>query len=119
MVESQQTWIESVIYSVEKLSHDEANATLGGITALLKSHCSQVLELVARESVQVLGGIGHTRGGRGERIERIKREVPGAAVPGVRPLPFSESRIDRRSHRDPRRSCSTTAFAVSSNWPQV
>jgi alkylation response protein AidB-like acyl-CoA dehydrogenase len=55
---------------------------LGGTTALLKAHCSLVLELVASEAVQVLGGIGHTRGGQGERIERIRRDVKGVAIPG-------------------------------------
>lgn len=62
VVESQQTWIESVIYAIENLSHDEANRRLGGTTALLKAHCSMVLEIVAREAVQILGGIAHTRG---------------------------------------------------------
>jgi alkylation response protein AidB-like acyl-CoA dehydrogenase len=51
------------------------NRLLGGATALLKANCSIVLELVAREAVQILGGIGYTRGGRGERIERIWRDV--------------------------------------------
>lgn len=41
-----------------------------------------MLDLVAKESVQVLGGIGLTRGGQGERIERIKRDVSGVAIPG-------------------------------------
>lgn len=35
-----------------------------------------------REAVQVLGGIGLTRGGRGERVERIWRDVKAITVPG-------------------------------------
>ncbi|GAA5915837.1 hypothetical protein JCM5296_000697 [Sporobolomyces johnsonii] len=82
VVEAQQAWIESVVYASDKLPHGEANSKLGGTTALLKAHCSITLELVAREAVQVLGGIGHTRGGVGERIERIRRDVKGIAIPG-------------------------------------
>lgn len=82
LVESQQAWIESIVYAIEHLSHNEANERLGGFTSLMKANCSIVLEDVAREAVQVLGGIGHTRGGRGERIERIRRDVKGIAIPG-------------------------------------
>ncbi|KAK4052689.1 hypothetical protein OIV83_001976 [Microbotryomycetes sp. JL201] len=82
MVDSQQTWIESIVYQIENMSHEEANLKLGGTTALLKAHCSMVLEDVARDAVQVLGGIAHTRGGKGERIERIRRDVKGVAIPG-------------------------------------
>lgn len=63
-------WIESIVYAVKNLSHDEANARLGGTTALLKANCSLVLEIVAREAVQILGGIGHTRG----EIQPLRRE---------------------------------------------
>ncbi|GAA5898797.1 acyl-CoA dehydrogenase family protein [Sporobolomyces salmoneus] len=82
VVESQQAWLESIIYISDKLPHDEANKRLGGVTALMKAHASITLELVAREAVQVLGGIGHTKGGIGERIERIRRDVKGVAIPG-------------------------------------
>ncbi|GAA5825945.1 hypothetical protein JCM11251_000063 [Rhodosporidiobolus azoricus] len=81
-VEAQQAWIESVVYQISKLSHSEGNKRLGGTTALLKAHASITLEHVAREAVQVLGGIAHTRGGVGERIERIRRDVKGVAIPG-------------------------------------
>ncbi|GAA5958409.1 hypothetical protein JCM8115_002457 [Rhodotorula mucilaginosa] len=81
-VEAQQAWIESIVYANQNLSHAEANERLGGLTALLKAHISITLELAAREAVQVLGGIAHTRGGLGERIERIRRDVKGVAIPG-------------------------------------
>ncbi|GAA5938284.1 acyl-CoA dehydrogenase family protein [Sporobolomyces koalae] len=82
VIEAQQAWIESTIYMVEKLPREEANAKLSGTTALMKAHASITLELVAREAVQILGGIGHTKGGIGERIERIRRDVKGVAIPG-------------------------------------
>jgi alkylation response protein AidB-like acyl-CoA dehydrogenase len=69
-----------VVYQLDHLSKADGNRILGGTTALLKAHASLTLELVAREAVQVLGGIGHTRGGVGERVERIQRDVKGVAI---------------------------------------
>ncbi|GAA5836683.1 hypothetical protein JCM3766R1_006990 [Sporobolomyces carnicolor] len=82
VVEAHQAWIESVIYISDNLSEDEANKRLGGTTALLKAHASITLELVAKEAVQILGGIGLTKGGIGERVERIRRDVTGVKIPG-------------------------------------
>ena len=55
---------------------------LAGTTAQLKAHSGIILEHVVREAVQILGGIGLTRGGRGERVERIWRDVKAITVPG-------------------------------------
>ncbi|KAG0141976.1 hypothetical protein CROQUDRAFT_663125 [Cronartium quercuum f. sp. fusiforme G11] len=82
LVESQQAWIESLVYQLDHLSPEDGSKLLGGQTALLKAHCSIVLEFAAREAVQIFGGIGYTRGGRGERVERIWREVKSVAIPG-------------------------------------
>lgn len=35
-----------------------------------------------REAIQIMGGVGLTRGGRGERVERIWRDVKAITVPG-------------------------------------
>lgn len=67
LVESQQAWIESLVYQLNQLSDADGTALLGGQTALLKAHCGITLEFVAREAVQILGGLGYTRGGAGER----------------------------------------------------
>ena len=50
-----------------------------GDIALLKVHCSQTLEFCAREAMQILGGIGYMRG---NRVERIYREVRVYAIGG-------------------------------------
>jgi acyl-CoA dehydrogenase len=50
-----------------------------GDIALLKVHCSQTLEFCAREAMQILGGIGYMRG---NRVERIYREVRVNAIGG-------------------------------------
>lgn len=55
---------------------------MAGTTAQLKAHSGIVLEHVVREAIQILGGIGLTRGGRGERVERIWRDVKAITVPG-------------------------------------
>lgn len=55
---------------------------MAGITAQLKAHSGIVLESVAREAIQIMGGVGLTRGGRGERVERIWRDVKAITIPG-------------------------------------
>ncbi len=41
-----------------------------------------MLQNVVRDAIQILGGIGLTRGGRGERVERLWRDVKAISVPG-------------------------------------
>ncbi|KAJ5365519.1 acyl-CoA dehydrogenase [Penicillium concentricum] len=78
--EALQAW--SLIYQISKLSSEEAVFLLAGTTAQLKAHAGIVLEHVVREAIQIMGGIGLTRGGRGERVERIWRDVKAITVPG-------------------------------------
>lgn len=80
--EALQAWTEALIYQQSKLSIAESNRLTGGQTGLLKAHAGIVLEKVNREALQLLGGMGLTRGGTGERIERIWREVKGLTIPG-------------------------------------
>merc|ERR1719223_2018025 len=60
----------------------ESNLKLGGMTALCKVQCTKVFEYCAREAAQVFGGLSYTRGGQGEKVERLNREVRAMAVPG-------------------------------------
>lgn len=57
---------------------DSGNAHPGDI-ALLKVQASETLEFCAREAMQILGGIGYMRG---NRVERIYREVRVNAIGG-------------------------------------
>ncbi|MFK8049650.1 MAG: acyl-CoA dehydrogenase family protein [Halioglobus sp.] len=50
-----------------------------GDIAMLKIQCSQTMEFCAREAMQILGGIGYIRG---NRVERIYREVRVNAIGG-------------------------------------
>jgi len=74
--------VQSLVYELDQLSPSEAELLLAGQTAQLKAHAGIVLEHVVREAVQLMGGIGLTRGGRGERVERIWRDVKAITVPG-------------------------------------
>ncbi|KAG6357222.1 hypothetical protein INS49_015100 [Diaporthe citri] len=81
--EALQSWIESLLYQLGHLSTTEGEFLLAGTTAQIKAHSGIVLEHVVREAIQIMGGIGLTRGaGRGERVERIWRDVKAITVPG-------------------------------------
>lgn len=78
-VEATQAWIESI---TARIAAGVSSAELGGTIALLKVHCTKELEFCAREASQILGGASFVRGGVGERIERIYREVRVSAIGG-------------------------------------
>ncbi|KAJ5502790.1 acyl-CoA dehydrogenase [Penicillium fimorum] len=78
--EALQAW--SLIYQISQLSSEESVFLLAGTTGQLKAHAGIVLEYVVREAIQIMGGIGLTRGGRGERVERIWRDVKAITIPG-------------------------------------
>jgi len=40
------------------------------------------MEYCAREAAQIFGGLSYSRGGQGEKVERLNREVRAMAVPG-------------------------------------
>ncbi|KPI40902.1 Crotonobetainyl-CoA dehydrogenase [Cyphellophora attinorum] len=80
--EALQAWVESLIYQSSNMTSQQSDLLLAGQTAQLKAHAGIVLENVASSAVQLLGGLGLTKGGRGERIERIWRDLKGNAIPG-------------------------------------
>ena len=80
-VESAHAWLENITFQMKTLSHSESNRILGGPIALLKAHASLVFELCAREAAQIFGGLAYTRGGQGEKVERLYREVRAFAIP--------------------------------------
>jgi len=81
-VESTHAWLENLTYQMQTMHHMEATMKLGGSTALLKVQCTKVFEYCAREAAQIFGGLSYTRGGQGEKVERLSREVRAMAVPG-------------------------------------
>merc|ERR1712037_532650 len=75
-------WLENVTFQMQTMHKIEATMKLGGVTALLKAQCTKVFEYCAREAAQIFGGLSYTRGGQGEKVERLSREVRAMAVPG-------------------------------------
>merc|ERR1712187_51663 len=82
MIESTHAWLESTTYQLNTMQKMEATYKLGGVTALLKVQCTKVFEYCAREAAQIFGGLSYSRGGQGEKVERLNREVRAMAVPG-------------------------------------
>ena len=82
LLESQQAWIEQFTYQMCNMPKSDADTELGGLTALAKAQAGMVLDECARCAVLLFGGNGYTTTGRGEVVERIYREVPGARIPG-------------------------------------
>merc|ERR1712176_1227561 len=82
LVEATHHWLEFITYQLNTMTKFEANLKLGGQTALLKVQCTKVFEYCAREAAQIFGGLSYTRGGQGEKVERLCREVRAMAVPG-------------------------------------
>eukprot|EP01126_Amoeba_proteus_P021520 TRINITY_DN2187_c0_g1_i1.p1 TRINITY_DN2187_c0_g1~~TRINITY_DN2187_c0_g1_i1.p1 ORF type:complete len:546 (-),score=99.66 TRINITY_DN2187_c0_g1_i1:146-1783(-) len=74
-IESTHALIESVLYQLKIMSFAEAQAKLGGVTALLKSQATETFEFCAREASQIFGGLAYTKGGQGAKIERLFREA--------------------------------------------
>lgn len=82
LLESQWAWVEQFVYQMTKLKKEEADAELGGMTAMAKAHAGIVLDECARCAVLLFGGNGFTTTGKGEIAERIYRDVPGVRIPG-------------------------------------
>ena len=71
-----------MIYQLGSLSAQEATDLLAGQTAQVKAHSGIILEKVVSQAIQIMGGLGLTKGGRGERLERIWRDVKAITIPG-------------------------------------
>ncbi|KAJ3300000.1 hypothetical protein HDU76_006182, partial [Blyttiomyces sp. JEL0837] len=81
-IEAAQSWLEFLCYQISVMNPVEANVKLGGPIALLKAQTTVCVEYCAREASQILGGIAYTKGGQGEKVERIYRDVRAFAIPG-------------------------------------
>lgn len=81
-LETLQAWVDQFCYMMTKLSKEEADTKLGGMTALLKAKAGMVLSTCAETAVLLFGGNGYTRTGQGEIAEKIYRDVMAARIPG-------------------------------------
>ena len=64
------------------MTREESAKALAGVTALAKVQATKVFEYCAREAAQIFGGASYTRGGVGEKVERLYRDVRAYAIPG-------------------------------------
>jgi len=81
-LETLQALVFEFVYQLNHLSKVEADAKLGGPTALLKAKAGMVFNECAQTAVLIFGGNGYTRTGQGELVEKIYRDVMGARIPG-------------------------------------
>ncbi|XP_049848723.1 uncharacterized protein LOC126316672 [Schistocerca gregaria] len=80
-IEATQAWLEQITYQMTKIDKRLQDKLLGGPIALCKAQSTQTFEFCAREASQILGGVSYTRGGQGEKVERLYREVRAYAIP--------------------------------------
>jgi alkylation response protein AidB-like acyl-CoA dehydrogenase len=78
-IESLQSFVEQIAY---QFSQGVKDRDLGAQCALLKVQASKTFEYCVREAVQIFGGSGLVKEGRGMFVERLYREVRGVAIPG-------------------------------------
>jgi alkylation response protein AidB-like acyl-CoA dehydrogenase len=78
-IEATHALVEQTAYQMrEGVDH----RLLAGAIALLKVQATKTFDFCAREASQILGGASCIRGGHGERIERLYREVRVNAIAG-------------------------------------
>ena len=66
-VQSSRAWLKLI---VDRLDAGDIDAGLVADICLLKNHCTQTMQTVADQAVQILGGMGFMRGTTSERIYR-------------------------------------------------
>ncbi|GAA5878916.1 hypothetical protein JCM16303_007228 [Sporobolomyces ruberrimus] len=81
-IESTHAWLESIIYQTQTQDADTLTLRGGGTMALLKAQATDTFEYCAREATQIFGGLSYSKGGQGEKIERLYREVLAYSIPG-------------------------------------
>jgi len=78
-VESCHAMLEQVAYQMKSGVEDRH---LAGMIAMTKVACTKTMALCATEATQIMGGAACIRGGPGERVERLFREVRINAIGG-------------------------------------
>jgi alkylation response protein AidB-like acyl-CoA dehydrogenase len=81
-VEATHAWLEILVYQAKNMPTELQPIRLGGPIALCKAQSTRTFEFCAREAAQIFGGLAYTRGGQGEKVERLYREVRAFAIPG-------------------------------------
>ena len=72
--------MEHITYQMCTMTKEESAKALAGVTALAKVQSTKVFEYCAREAAQIFGGASYVRGGQGEKVERLYRDVRAYAT---------------------------------------
>jgi len=86
-IETTHSLLENIAYlsnqpTNNKKEKENQERELSGIVAIAKVQATKTMEYCAREAIQVFGGRGYLRGGRGNVVERLYREVRVNAIGG-------------------------------------
>ncbi|GLB40181.1 putative acyl-CoA dehydrogenase, C-terminal domain [Lyophyllum shimeji] len=81
-VESSQNWLENITFQMTHMNYREQATYLAGQIAFLKMHLSRGAQDTARDAVQLFGGRGIARSGKGKFIEHYHRTLLIDAVGG-------------------------------------
>jgi len=81
-IEATHAWLESICHQLNTLDKKDQATRMAGPIALAKAQCTQTFEFCAREAAQIFGGLSYSKGGQGEKVERLYREVRAYAIPG-------------------------------------
>ncbi len=74
-LEAHWAWIEQFTYCMTKLTEEQANTELGGLTALAKAQAGRIIEVCASTAVLLFGGNGYTKSGQGEIVESALQPI--------------------------------------------
>ena len=81
-IESTHAMLELLTYQMTQMSKEDQMTKLAADCALIKVQATKMFEFCAREAAQIFGGASYVRGGQGEKVERLYREVRAMAIPG-------------------------------------
>ncbi|KAI1443519.1 acyl-CoA dehydrogenase NM domain-like protein [Annulohypoxylon stygium] len=82
LVESNQSWLETITYQMCNMPYKQQAQHLGGPIGLLKMSITRAAHEIADESVQIFGGRGLTQSGMGRVVEMFHRTYKFDAILG-------------------------------------
>ncbi|KAI9727207.1 MAG: hypothetical protein M1834_008467 [Cirrosporium novae-zelandiae] len=82
LCESNQAWLESIVYQMCNMTYEQQATHLGGPIGLLKSHTTRSAHKIANDATNIFGGRGLTQSGMGRTIEMFHRTNKFDAILG-------------------------------------
>lgn len=110
LVESHQSWLETITYQMCNMPYEQQSKHMGGPIALLKMSATRMAHEIADEAVQIWGGRGLTQTGMGRVIENFNRTYKFDAILVRRPPIFPFPSPADRDRVAPKKCWATWAF---------